>query len=183
MTMGRDFIVVPEALEADRDGRPTRRPSFAFRQVLDEVARLAGAGDRVFLAPANSLGGPVTEEQAAWDYLRRDGAPAFALFCPGENLGEYRHDGAYVDTWDNAVRLARVLDRSRGSYELVAGRLHAPRAAWCFARCGYRIARVHAVAYRQQPGRMMPRHFYYRFPLLHRAYEALAFLRDRWRHG
>jgi len=180
--MARDFIVVPEALEAGGDGRPTDRPSFAYRQVLDHVARLAGAGDRVFLAPANSMDGPTTEELAAWAYLANRGPHAFAFFCPGVNLGDYRHDGSYVDTWGNAARLARVLDHRAAEFDLVVAAPHARRAAWCFRRFGYRIRKVHPVSLEMRPGRLVARHFYYRHPWLHRLYEALALIRDRWRH-
>lgn len=60
---GRNFIIVPESLEADPKGFPTDRPSFAFRQVLDHVLSMAVPSDNVYLAPANTFGGAMAEEQ------------------------------------------------------------------------------------------------------------------------
>jgi uncharacterized SAM-binding protein YcdF (DUF218 family) len=174
--MPRRFIVVPESLEF-ASGKPLARPSFIYRQVLDWVIAQAEAGDEIYLAPANNYGGSVTEEQAADEYLRQR-AIAGSVYCPGRNLGPYAHDGAYVDTWGNAERLARWVDRARG-YDLVAGEFHARRAEWCFRKVGFRIERVIAVPHRVQPGGVVWRNAYYKSRLAHRLYEWAAYLRDR----
>lgn len=177
--MSTAYIVVPESLEADRAGRATVRPSFVYRQVLRRVREIARPGDTVYLAPANAFGGPLTEEQAAWHFLQEAGGPAFDLRCPGMNLGEFRRGDAYIDTYGNAKELARVLPAAGRDFELVVAEPHARRAAWCFRRAGYRIARVHAVPIVYERARVVRRTFYYRHPLLHRAYEFLAHCRDR----
>lgn len=175
------FIVVPESLEADAQGRPIGRPSSVYRQVLDHAARLAAAADEIILAPANTFGGEMPEELAAWRYLRENGARA-RLRCPGVDLPPIAARPRYVDTWDNA-RLLRGVLAAGGGFVLVCTRLHAPRAAWCFRRNGFALTRVETVEYRVGEGRFVRRNFYYRHPLLHLAYERLAFARDVVRHG
>jgi hypothetical protein len=176
MSPVRRFIVVPESLEF-ADGRPTPRPSFIFTQVLDWVAANAGERDEVYLAPANAYGGETTEEQAADGYLRARGVRC-AVFCPGKNLGEYRHDGRYVDTWGNATHLLPLVDRT-AVYELVVGEFHARRAEWCFRRAGFRLARVHAIPHRVLRGGVTTRNLYYKSRAIHQLYEWAAYVRDR----
>ncbi|MBI2497634.1 MAG: YdcF family protein [Opitutae bacterium] len=173
---------MPESLAADAAGRPTDQPSFAFRQVLEQVLKLAGADDRVYLAPANSFGGAVTEEQAAYHFLRSRQA-AGRLLCPGLTLPAVVGRPDYLDTWGNAILLRQVLDRPEAAFELVTTQLHAARARWCFAQAGFRVSRVHAVRYAVEPGRVMRRNFYYRYPRLHWCYEVLALWRDRLKYG
>ncbi|MEJ1974400.1 MAG: ElyC/SanA/YdcF family protein [Lacunisphaera sp.] len=140
---------MPESLEADLAGRPTGQPSFAFRQVLAYVLQTAEANDQVYLAPANAFGGALTEEQVAYHYLRAKHA-RFQLRCPGINLPAIVDRPAYVDTWDNAVLLSRVIAKEGMNFELVTTALHARRAAWCFSRVGFDLSRVHAVPYVQK---------------------------------
>lgn len=180
--MAREFIVVPESLEADAQGRPTDRPSFVYRQVLDHVRVLARPDDTVYLAPANAFGGAVREEAAAWAYLMGAAPPSFALLCPGRNLGDYRPPAGYIDTFGNAAELLRLVAVAGRSFELVVARPHARRAAWCFRQCGFVLAQVHCVPIRIERSPVVRRTFYYRHPPLHRAYEALAYLRDRWKY-
>lgn len=179
---GTNYIVVPESLAADAAGRATDRPSFAYRQVLEYALQVAGPADRVYLAPANSFGGPVTEELAAYNFLRSRQA-ACALLCPGLTLPAVTGRPAYVDTWTNAILLRRVLDRRDAGFELITTHLHAPRARWCFAQAGFRLTRVHAVRYALEPGHVLRRNFYYRHPRLQWLYEALALWRDKLKYG
>jgi uncharacterized SAM-binding protein YcdF (DUF218 family) len=179
---GTNFIVVPESLSADEKGRPLGEPSFAYRQVLEYAARTATVEDRVYLAPANSFGGPVTEERAAYQYLVAL-QPQFELYCPGFNLPALAQTANYVDTWGNAYLLRSVLDIRGKTFELITTHLHAPRARWCFEKAGYVLTRVHRVQYEVEAGHVTRRNFYYRYPLIHRAYESAAFLRDRCKYG
>jgi hypothetical protein len=181
-SVNRNFIVVPESLSADEEGHPTGKPSFAYCQVLDYVVRTVAADDRVFLAPANSFGGSITEERAAYLYLV-ERQPQFELICPGINLPSHTQQVGYVDTWGNAALLRSVLDIRGMSFELITTHVHAPRAQWCFRNAGYSLSRVHRVRYAIDSGRVTRRNFYYRYPLLHRAYEALALVRDKCKYG
>jgi hypothetical protein len=182
MSVGTNFIIVPESLSADEAGRPRGEPSFAYRQVLDYAARSAGPADRVYLAPANSFGGAITEERAAYLYLAGQ-QPQFELYCPGVNLPALEHPASYVDTWGNAYLLRSVMDIRGKAFELITTHLHAPRAQWCFAKAGYTLTRVHHVRYTVEAGHVTRRNFYYRYPRIHRVYESMAFLRDKCKYG
>jgi hypothetical protein len=182
ISTGRNFIVVPESLSADAAGRPTGKPSFAYRQVLDYAGRTAERNDRVYLAPANTFGGSITEERAAYAYLT-DRQPQFELLCPGINLPSLaQHDG-YVDTWGNAILLRSVLEIRSKTFELITTHLHAQRARWCFEQVGFCLNQVHRVRYVVDGERVTRRNFYYRYPLVHRGYEAMAFIRDKWKYS
>ncbi len=173
----RRFIVIPEGVKAGPDGRSIDEPSFIYRQVLDFTLRVARPEDEVYLAPANAFGGPVTEEQAARRYLSDRQAP-FRLFHPGHNLPANVTKPAYIDTLDNARLLREALGTAAGEFELVCASHHAPRASWCFRRTGFTLTTVHRVTCRALAEPVPPRLFYYRYPILHRLYERLAFARD-----
>jgi uncharacterized SAM-binding protein YcdF (DUF218 family) len=181
-SISRNFVVVPESLSVDEAGRPTGKPSFAYCQVLDYVIRTAAADDRVVLAPANSFGGSITEERAAYEYLA-ERRPLFELLCPGINLPSLPRQERYVDTWGNARLLRSVFDIRGKSFELITTHLHAARAQWCFSKAGFSLSRVHSVQYTIDTGYVTRRNFYYKYPLLHRAYEGLALIRDKCKYG
>jgi len=174
----RYYLIVPESLEADENGIATGRPSFAFRQILDQVLQLSRPEDWVYLAPANTFGGATTEEVAAFNYLKVHN-PSFVIWCPGVTLPAIINRPEYVDTWHNAVLLSQIIDLRGMIFELVTTSLHAPRAEWCFSRAGFNLAKVHAFSYEVKDSRVMRRNIYYRYPKLHYLYEKLAFLRDR----
>lgn len=173
----RKFIVIPEGVKAGPDGLGIGEPSFVYRQVLDRTLALAGAGDDVYLAPANTFGGPLTEEEAARLYLEQRGAP-FRILHPGFNLPAIPQRPRYIDTLDNARLLRDALGGAGGEFELVCARGHAPRALWCFRRTGFRFRAVHRVRCVVAPEPMPPRIFYYSHPWLHRLYESAALMRD-----
>lgn len=173
----RRFIVIPEGVKVGPDGRGVDAPSFVYRQVLDFTRQLARPDDEVYLAPANAFGGPLTEEQAARRYLHDRGAP-FRIFHPGHNLAANATKPAYIDTLDNARLLRESLGSVTGEFELVCIRPHAPRAAWCFRQTGFTLTAVHRVPCRLHDEPVPRRLFYYRYPILHRLYERLAFVRD-----
>ncbi len=175
---GDPVIVVPEGLAAHpQTGEVLAEPSFLFRAVLDHVISRYRDSD-VFIAPANTFGGPVSEQAAAQRYLGVAGmSRVFAFEC---------NTGGYIDTFGNALQLRRWLLVHRRwplpAAHLVAGRLHIARAKLCFRRHGFSLKSADAVAYViPQKEHLVPRLFYYRYPLLHRVYEALAFARDRLR--
>ncbi len=173
----RKFIVIPEGVKAGPDGLGVDQPSFVYRQVLDFTLQLASAEDEVYLAPANAFGGPLNEEETAQRYFERQRA-AFRVFYPGFNLPAIAVRPRYIDTLDNARLLRDALGSAEGEFELVCAHRHTPRALWCFRRTGFRFGRVHRVPYRYETEAVPARVFYYRHPLLYRAYETAALTRD-----
>lgn len=172
----RPLVVVPEGLARDARGETLPEPSFVFRQVLDYVAEIARPSTVVYLAPANRFGGEVFEQEAAYAYLTIRSA-CRRIHCP-----VYPAQG-YVDTLGNARLLRKYLiDRNRwppGPVDLVCAHTHSYRAHYCFARSGYRIARVHRVPFRVFSGeRIVNRLWYYRVKPAHLAYELSATARD-----
>lgn len=173
---GRPLVVVPEGLAKDALGRTLSEPSFVFRQVLDYVATIAATDSVVYLAPANRFGGAVHEQEAARDYLNAR-SDCLQIHCP-----VYASSG-YVDTFGNALLLRRyLLDRRRwppGPVDLICADIHSYRARYCFARSGFRIARVHRVPCRAFSNeRIVDRLWYYRVRPLHMVYEILALARE-----
>lgn len=173
---GRPLVVVPEGLAKDARGRTLPEPSFVFRQVLDYVASIAATDSIVYLAPANRFGGDVREQEAARDYLNAR-SDCQRIHCP-----VFASSG-YVDTLGNALLLRRyLLDRMRwppGPVDLICADIHSYRARYCFARSGFRIARVHRVPCRALSGeRIVDRLWYYRVRPVHVVYEVLALARE-----
>jgi uncharacterized SAM-binding protein YcdF (DUF218 family) len=173
---GRPLVVVPEGLAKDARGRTLPEPSFLFRQVLDYVASIAATGSVVCLAPANRFGGAVHEQEAARDYLNAR-SDCLEIHCP-----VYASAG-YVDTFGNALLLRTyLLDRRRwppGPVDLICADIHSYRARYCFARSGFRIARVHRVPCRALSNeRIVDRLWYYRVRPLHMVYEIFALARE-----
>jgi hypothetical protein len=173
----RHLVVVPDGLAA-RDGQTLAEPSFVYRAVLD--AALARPEDEVIvLAPANSFGGPLTEEEAAERYLRARGRTGPVLRPPPVK-------GGYIDTRGNARHL-RLWLQARQAWPLAHTRLlvarrHARRALLCFEREGFSFEAVDAISYPIPQGEsVVPRLWYYRRPFLHRLYECLAIVRDAFR--
>jgi len=168
------LVIVPDGLAA-QNGKPLPVPSFAFRAVLDTALKRP-AEDVLLLAPANSFGGAVTEEEVAETYLRRAGRTGAILRPPPVT-------GGYVDTRGNARHLRRWLEGTR-RWPLRRARLlvtdrHADRAMLCFRKEGFVFEAVDRVSYRVAPGAaVVPRRWYYRHPFFHRLYEAGAYLRD-----
>lgn len=167
-------MVVPDGLAA-ADGKTLPEPSFVYRAVLD-AALARPPEDVILLAPANSFGGPLTEEEAAERYLRAHGRTGAILRPPPVR-------GGYIDTRGNARHLREWLQAQAAwplpvATLLVAAR-HARRARLCFGREGFRFQAVEAVPYAIAKGEsVVPRLWYYRWPLIHAFYECLALVRD-----
>ncbi len=168
-------IVVPDGLAAcPRTGAPLPQPSFAYRAVLDHVAAWH-ASARILLAPANRFGGSCTEQAAASGYLRDKGV----LAAEAPDSG----DSGYIDTRGNARALRHYLT-SCGDWPLppavlAVAKLHAHRAAVCFRREGFRLLAIEAIPYTVPTDEaIVSRLWYYRYPAMHRMYEAMALLRD-----
>ena len=170
-----DIVVVPDGLARHpKTRKPLARPSFVYRAVLDHVI-MQFSNRRIYLAPANTFGGPISEQQAAADYLLEAGT-ADLVICPTMSTG-------YIDTRGNAADLKDFLTEI-GAWPLhpvllITAKRHAPRAALCFRKEGYIIAAVHAVDYTiPRLEEVVSRLWYYKYPRLHLIYEALAYCRD-----
>jgi hypothetical protein len=167
-------VVVPDGLAADwKTGTVFPRPSFVFRAVLDYVAAQFPSHS-IYLAPANDFGCGVTEQAAGVSYLEPRRVSCIAPSPFSDN---------YIDTRGNARYLRQYLERNAlwplPPIILVAAWHHARRAALCFKKEGFSIARLIAVPYNVPMGEgIVPRLWYYRYPRAHRIYEFLAILRD-----
>jgi uncharacterized SAM-binding protein YcdF (DUF218 family) len=170
-------IVVPDGLSRDLDaGSAAAEPSFVFRAVLDRTAATYRL-HRILVAPGNRFGAPASEHDMARAWLLAHGCGDV------ETVGQT--PGGYIDTWGNAVVLRDWLAARHawpiGPCILVVAFRHARRAELCFRRNGYDIALVDRVRYEVGNVPIVPRLFYYRIPWLHRCYEAVALVRDRFR--
>jgi hypothetical protein len=170
-------VVVPEGLAYDAvAGKAVSVPTFVGEAVLEHV--LAHYADRrILIAPANSFGAPSPEHEVMAAWLA--GRTCNSVETPSVAASEY------IDTWGNAIELRRWLCR-RGQWPLgpivlVAAFRHARRALLCFSRNGFSVASLDTVAYPVKGVPIVPRLFYYNWPLLHQAYETLAWARDRLR--
>ena len=167
-------IVVPDGLAYDAVAkRALPAPSFVTEAVLEHVLAHY-ASRRILIAPANSFGSPSTEHEVMAAWLTARG-------CKSVETPSVRTD-EYIDTWGNAAELRRWLtSRDQWPLEpivLVAAFRHARRARLCFARNMFTVASLDAVPYQVTGTPIVPRLFYYNWPYLHRAYEALALMRD-----
>jgi uncharacterized SAM-binding protein YcdF (DUF218 family) len=165
------YVVVPDGLAGDARGRALAEPSFVYAWVLDWIAGNATSRDTVYLAPANSFGGRVTEQEAARLYLEARGVQNLVC-CHTES----RH---YVNTRGNARLLRQFL--KLGSHwplagaTLVAYHLHLRRARLVFEQEGFEFADTVGVVpehFERRP--IVRRLWYYRQPTLHRAYEMIT---------
>ena len=175
MSAPRHVVIVPDGLAA-LGGKALPEPGFVYRAVLEAALRRPPQ-DILVLAPANAFGGAVTEEEAAETWLRAAGRDGTILRPPPARSGRY------IDTSGNARLLRQWLEERRAwplakAVLLVADR-HASRAQLCFRKEGFCFEAVERVRY-NIAGReeIVPRLWYYRRPLLHRLYEAAAYLRD-----
>jgi uncharacterized SAM-binding protein YcdF (DUF218 family) len=170
-------VIVPEGLAFDgRLGRTLDAPSFVGEAVLHHVLERY-AERNIFVAPANSFGGPSPEHEVMAAWLKARG-------CPNVQTPHIR-SARYIDTWGNAVELRSWLKR-RAQWPLepivlVAAFRHARRARLCFLRNGYTLGCVDAVPYKIKGAPIVPRLFYYNRPRLHQIYEAFALFRDALR--
>ena len=179
MIVDSPVVVVPDGLAAPTAWGPALpAPSFVFRAVLDHIAR-NHSERRVYIAPANHFGAGVHEHIVALDYLAQRGVRDVVAI-------ESKIGNRYVDTWGNAVQLRRQLEAREAwplsPVVLVVAKRHAKRAHLCFQRAGFSIAKLDDVDY-QIPNNehVVWRLCYYRHPRIHRLYEFVAALRDRWR--
>ena len=171
----RNLIVVPDGLAADLKGNVLCQPSFVYRCVLDGVADIAKVDDTIYLAPANAFGGSETEQEVGHEYLQ-DQVSCRIISFPSPT-------GLYIDTRGNARLLRRYLKENNqwplSNIILIAYHIHMRRAYLIFKQEEF------AISERLDIGRKLPkslksapivkRLWYYRFPIVHRIYEVLAY--------
>jgi uncharacterized SAM-binding protein YcdF (DUF218 family) len=172
----KSFIVVPDGLAADAQGRPLQKPSFVFRPVLDAVAGMAGSNDIVYIAPGNHFGSGRYEQTVAADYLLDLGVRA-TIYAPVVS------DRGYIDTLGNAESLKpHLVDASHAhTCELVCSAVHARRAEMCFRRAGFVPIRVHRIPVPRESEPVVRRLWFFRYPPAYALYEFLARMREHLR--
>lgn len=167
------WIIVPEGLSATTKTN-CNEPSFVYKAVLDWAIVNCKKNDIVYLAPANTFGGLLAEDEVAEEYLKR----ANVNFKINSIKGLERN--TYIDTFGNAAVLKRGLSSEdfRGTH-LICGKYHQLRSYLCFRAHGFDITKVIGVSYRkkEQP-RIVNRLFFYHIAILHFTYECLATVRD-----
>ena len=172
----KTFIVVPEGLAQDNEGRYFVSDHYAA--ALDLVLSIAELKDRIFLAPANSFGAHQEEDYFGRDYL-------LSKQCTSQMELIHRdiHRPKYLDTLDNASFLRRDL-RQRGLWPvgpviLVCNRPHKLRSWLMFRICGYSIISVITSKATHRTGRkMVKRLWFYDLPYVQYFYEAAAIIYD-----
>lgn len=172
-----NFIVVPEGLMGDAQGKVIGYPSFVFRQVLDEVGRQVREKDTVYLAPGNSFGGNIPEQEIAKNYLLN--------ICDATVIAPESEWPGYVDTRGNAFYLRMFLEGVR-KWPLVNTHLfmaapHTKRSAICFRKEGFLISGIHPVNIEIGNEMVVRRLWYYKKLFWHRFYEAGAIIIDALR--
>jgi len=170
-----NIVVVPDGLAFDNiNNRPLNEPSFVYRKVLDQIVEIWG-GQNIYLAPANHFGNELSEQEVAESYLDARGV---ALICT-----PIFKTPPYIDTWGNAHMLKQYLENHGiwplSSIILVVSSIHARRAIFVFGKNGFAIDQVISVPYDiPTNAAIVPRLWYYRFPIIHQIYEILALGRD-----
>lgn len=180
--IGRNWVVVPDGLAADRDGSALPFPSSVYRAVLDRVAAIARTDDSIYLAPANTFGGEVAEQEAGRRYL--------SPLTRARVISVESDEPGYIDTRGNARILRRHLELTERwplpAAALIAYCVHLPRAEASFHQEGFQFEEAVGagpiVIDRADPAhRIVRRLWYYRYPWVHRAYEQLAMALTRLR--
>ncbi len=167
MVYKKQFIVVPEGLSKD-----LKEPSFIYRHVLDVLCQLVTTDDHIYLAPGNSFGGIKTEHEAALDYLHSKGFyNVSATNTPPSS--------SYIDTRENAQLLKEYLMSTNqwplSRAYLIVYSIHARRAKLVFHQAGFFLEDTIKIESRFFPSEpIVPRLWYYRYPIFHRIYEILA---------
>jgi hypothetical protein len=168
-----NYIVVPDGIAADKNGKPIKAPSFVYKQVLDYVLHVSREGDAIYLAPANFCGGK-TEHALAFEYIMQAKRRNIDVYCPSVSFT------TYIDTYGNAKHLKAFLHENITSlsFDLVCAYIHSYRAVYCFKQEGFHINKIHRVYYRVTGENIVDRWWYYKYKPVHCIYELLAFIRD-----
>ncbi len=165
-----NFIVVPEGLEYC-DGKVTDKPSTAFCLVLERLSKIAKPEDHIFLAPANHFGGPLYEQEAAYNFLKD--TVSSKIHVPKSNFENY------LDTRHNALFLRDYLKQNNlwplNNVKLVVLETHIKRANIVFAQEGFSFQSESVKRENHKFLHNVPRLFYYKYKSLHFLYEFISF--------
>jgi len=167
-------VVVPEGLAAERN-EPEQNCLLSdyFEAVLRRVVRDAQAGSTVFVAPANTFGCRLTEEQYGAAYLMGERTDLTV------EIPTYVRDRPYLDTFDNARVLRSWLERERrwplqARVTLYCNAPHVLRSYLLFRLCGFDVARVVGCRPAAVRRKIVRRLWFYDYPAIQIAYEALG---------
>jgi uncharacterized SAM-binding protein YcdF (DUF218 family) len=172
----KTFIVVPEGLAQDNEGRYFVSDHYAA--ALDLVLSIAELKDRIFLAPANSFGAHQEEDYFGRDYLVSKQCPAEIVLI---ERGIQRK--VYLDTLDNASYLKKHL-KLQGNWPLepvtlICNKPHRLRSWLMFRLCGFSIASILTSVAVTRTGRtMVKRLWFYDLPYVQYFYEVAAIIYD-----
>lgn len=175
---GLPVVIVPDGLEVEfLSGKKIIHPSQVFKSVLDFVLKEFKDSD-ILLAPANHFGTGQYEEDIAFQYCKTQNPNIKSLYKPSRPA-----TNGYIDTRGNAreLRDALVLDDMwpEKGIILVSAALHSRRALICFKKEGFHVSESIAVkCTRNNKFKLVNRLWYYRYPVIHRVYEALATILD-----
>ena len=171
-------VVVPDGLEIEHhtNGKVVHL-SEIYKSVLDFVLR-EFINSKIILAPANDFGTGQYEEDIAFDYCLANNSNGLQIYKP-TNLNKNK----YIDTRGNAheLRNALVSDNlwPENGIILVSAELHLSRAIMCFKKEGFKICKAIGVkSAKKSRYKLVNRLWYYNYPIIHRAYEKLAYIRD-----
>ena len=171
-------VVVPDGLEIENhtDGKIIH-PSAVYKSVLDFVLR-EFMNSKIILATANDFGTGQYEEDIAFEYCLANNSNSLQIYKP-TNLKKNK----YIDTRGNAheLRNALVSDNlwPEDGIILVSAELHLSRAVICFKKEGFKICKAIGVKSSNKfRYKLVNRLWYYKYPIVHRVYEKLAYIRD-----
>ncbi|NJR74160.1 MAG: YdcF family protein [Scytonema sp. CRU_2_7] len=174
-------VVVPEglAIATDKESGQCLLSDY-YEAVLTQVIHSVPLNGQVFLAPGNRFDYPASEEQYAAEYLMSK-RPDLNIFVPSD----ISHP-TYLDTFDNAIILRTWLQKQgRWPLEKVNLYCNAPhylRSAVLFRLCGFQVQSVIGCRPKSVHRKMVPRLWFYDYPIIQSLYEFTALVYDfgRW---
>lgn len=164
------IIVIPDGLAAN-----LQEPNFIFRTVLEYVCKEHPYA-KVYLAPANTFGGPLYEQEAAAIFLKQQKYAGEVITVPSTGT-------KYIDTRGNAKQLKAFLKMQNrwpmGPIILVVGSKHLRRSILCFRKEGFVIHEAIGVPYSiPRDECTVWRLWHCKYGPVHSLYEFLAWVRD-----
>lgn len=174
-------IVVTEGL-AYENVEEMRRCSLSdyYEAVLIRILHNVPPKGRIFLAPGNRFACNAPEEQYAAEYLLNN-QPDLNVIVP---LDICYH--TYLDTFDNASLLRAWLQKEElwplEEVTLYCNAPHSLRSAVLFRLCGFNVQRVIGCRPKDVQRKIVPRLWFYDYPIIQSLYEGVALIYDfgRW---
>lgn len=177
-------IVVSEGLAYTEEQKKIKCSlSDYFQAVLDQVINDVPSHEPVFISPANNFGCDLSEEEYAYEYLLNNRKDLKVYFST--NIKNIK-DVVYLDTFDNARILRIWLEKENvwnlGEVNLYCNKPHCLRSFIMFRLCGFKVKRVIGCSPKQIKQKIVPRLWFYDYPMIQIFYESFAILYDlcRW---